>query len=1195
MQEIAARAAELSRELGRTVSPSFEVFIAQVRDGQKEQRQWTCIRKDGSRVPAVLQVSAMCDAAGTVTGYLMTMQFLNESLPPQDELAQFFDLSRDMFGIASTDGFFKRVNPSFNRTLGWTDKEILSRPFLDFVHPADQAATLREVEKLAVGEPTLHFENRYRCKDGSWRRVAWTCTPQPDGALYAAGRDVTELKQAEEDLRQTKQDLAITLDSIGDAVLATDAARRITRMNSVAEQLTGWTQSEAVGRPIEDVFRIINEETRDPALIPVDDVLATGIVHGLANHTVLIARDGTERPIADSAAPIRDDAGQITGVVLVFRDVATERQFERELQQLNADLERRVEERTKERTESERRHRTLLANLPGMAYRCHHDADWTMEFVSEGCRELLGIEPNDLARGIYQFASLISPDDLASVAARCESGLQARSPIVQEYRIILPDGRTKWVWEQARGIYREDGTVEAIEGFIKDITDRKHSESKIQESERFNRATLDSLSAHVAVLDASGKIVATNRAWRRFAGANDTAWQTVGEGTNYLAICDRAAEAGDSDARAAARAIRQVLAGEQESWVHEYPCHSADEQRWFYCRVTRFPDDGAAHVVVSHENITAMKLAQERLATIHSRFETLHRFSPVAILFFDSHGNCVDANDRWCEMSGNPREAALGEKWASVVHPEDRTRVTREWREAVQNGTRFQSEYRALRPNGESVWLVSQGLPIRDKEGGVSGFICVSTDITERKQTEEALRLLSTDLALLSGATFYKAVVTQLAELLDCEMAFISARDPARPKQLSTLAFTLDGTIQANFSYPFAGTPCEQVVDRRSCIIASGASLKYPGDVFLTDYQIESYIGVPFIDSQDRQIGHMGVMSRYPLTHPEQVEAVTKLFAVSVVAEMERQVSERRFSDLFEFSPDAIVITDRDGLIVQANRQVAAVFGWTPAELVGQPVEVLMPVNLRVGHPQLRERYLQSALPRAMGSGRSDLLGLRKDGSAFPVDISLSPMQTPEGLLVAAAVRDVTERQHILKELRTAHDVVERERAQLAIRVAERTEELERANQKLVQASQAKSEFLSTMSHELRTPLNGILGMNELLLTTELNDRQRQYVEACNSSGKILVQLINDILDLSKIEAGKLELDPRECDLESLVYDTAEIMSHTVEAKGLTLQCRLSPDASVVGLCDDNRLRQILINLVGNAIKFTSSGSVTLA
>ena len=384
-EELTARAAELSHELGRTMLPGFEVFVAKARDQLNEERQWTFIRKDGNRFPVSLIVSAIRDESGGITGYVGTAKDLTIRVKAEQERDRYFNFSLDLLGIASTDGYFKRINPTFNRVLGWTDEEFLSRPFLDFVHPADRAATAREAEKLAAGEPTLHFENRYRCKDGSWRWIAWTCATQPDSSLYASGRDVTELKQAEERLRQTQQDLAITLNSIGDAVLATDAARRITRMNPVAEQLTGWTQSEAMGRPIDKVFHIINEETRLPAVIPVDDVLATGTVQGLANHTLLISRNGAECPIADCAAPIIDDAGQIAGVVLVFRDASQERTFERELQESNALLEEQVALRTDELQKEQRRlrHGNLVLESIASEAPIHETIQLITKFVTD--------------------------------------------------------------------------------------------------------------------------------------------------------------------------------------------------------------------------------------------------------------------------------------------------------------------------------------------------------------------------------------------------------------------------------------------------------------------------------------------------------------------------------------------------------------------------------------------------------------------------------------------------------------------------------------------------------------------------------------------------------------------------------------------------------------------------------------------
>ncbi len=1350
--EVADRAAELSHEFGRTVLPNFEVLVSKARDQLNEQRQWTFVRKDGSRIPVLLVMSAIRDVSGKITGYVGTAKDLTARVEAEQQRDRFFNLSLDMLGIANTDGYFKRINPTFRRVLGWADEEFLSRPFLDFIHPDDKAATLRLVETLVAGEPTLYFENRYLCKDGSWRWVAWTCNPQPDGSLYAAGRDITSLKQAEDTLRQTQQDLAITLHSIGDGVLATDANRRITRINPVAEQLTGWPQSEAVGRSIDEVFQIIHEETRLPALIPIDDVLATGTIHGLANHTVLISREGTERPIADSAAPIRGDEGQITGVVLVFRDVASERRFERELQELNADLERRIENRTRTLAASEQRLRIGHRILESMT--SDESLEQTLDLIARSaemedpsalCSILL---LDETGKHLLHGAAPSLPDFYNEAIHGIEIGENVGScgtAAATKQRVIAEDIYTHPGWTNFTSVaekaglrscwsepifadagqvlgtfamyHREPRTpdekdferIQWAANFVQLAIERKQAQTKLVESERFNRATLDSLSAHVAVLDATGKIVATNQAWRNFAESNNTAWQTVSEGTNYLAVCDQAAIQGDATSAAAAEAIRQTIAGERETWFHEYPCHASDEQRWFFCRVTRFPTNGAVHVVVSHENVTAMKLAEEQLAVSIAQYDSLSRVSPVGIILFDSNGKCTDVNRRWCEMTGLHLEEALVDGWHAAIHQEDRDRVIRQWNAMVQHGQPFHSEHR-LRPlNGDATWVICEAEIITNSHGQVTGFVCTLTDLTEHKVTEQALRLLSSDLAKLSGRALYEAITVQLSELIQCEITVVCTRAPGAPDRMVPLALAEDGEIQANLDFLIDGTRFAAILDQGSCIIPAQLRHQYPAESYCVDKRIESLVGVPITGSSGTRLGCLVAMSRRPLRHPERIDAILKLFALSVAADIEKQTTEQRMSDLVALAPDAIVITDRDGIIVQSNRQVTTVFGWTPDELLGQPVEVLIPAYLRAGHASYREQYAKRGLPGPMSRERNDLPGLRKDGSVFPAQVYLSPIKSMDGLLIAAYVRDVSARINVEGALRDANamaaavienvsglfyvldqngcfvrwnqqlrhllgltadqmrqtvataaiheedreriageiaevftkghaisearlllkdgprhfllngrrleingevylvgsgiDITERKQAEQDIqllnqtlekRVRERTTELSNANAELAKASRSKSEFLTTMSHELRTPLNGILGMNELLLTTELDERQREYVAACSSSGRLLLHLINDILDLSKIEAGKLELDPRECSVEVFTYDVVDIMSHAVRAKNLALTCRIAPEACVTGLFDDARLRQVLVNLVGNAVKFTSSGRITV-
>ncbi len=244
----------------------------------------------------------------------------------EDERRRFFDLSLDLMCIATTDGYFKQVNHSFITTLGYSEQELLSRPFLDIVHPDDLNSTRQAMESLGAGQDITRFVNRFRCKDGSWRSLAWASSALPvEGNIYASARDITDFLVVQNALNTREEELSITLQSIGDGVLSTDIDGRIIRLNAMAEQLTGWTQDEAIGLPVDTVFRILNEQTRQPAVIPVIETLATGAVREMANHTLLVSRDGVERPIADSCAPIRNRESAIVGAVLTFRDVSDER------------------------------------------------------------------------------------------------------------------------------------------------------------------------------------------------------------------------------------------------------------------------------------------------------------------------------------------------------------------------------------------------------------------------------------------------------------------------------------------------------------------------------------------------------------------------------------------------------------------------------------------------------------------------------------------------------------------------------------------------------------------------------------------------------------------------------------------------------------------------------------------------------
>ncbi|HKA18910.1 MAG TPA: response regulator [Blastocatellia bacterium] len=280
--------------------------------------------------------------------------------------------------------------------------------------------------------------------------------------------------------------------------------------------------------------------------------------------------------------------------------------------------------------------------------------------------------------------------------------------------------------------------------------------------------------------------------------------------------------------------------------------------------------------------------------------------------------------------------------------------------------------------------------------------------------------------------------------------------------------------------------------------------------------------------------------------------------------------TEQFFRSVLELAPDGLMVVDEKGVIQLANVQCEKLFGYTRDELVGQPVEMLVPDAVRARHPELRASFHHAPVVRGMGANQ-DLQGLQKDGSLIPIEIGLSPLPARQGesARVAVSIRDITERRGQEKALKEAKSKAE-------------------------EATEMKSMFLANMSHEIRTPMNAIIGLSHLALKTHLSPKQHDYISKVHNAGTSLLAIINDILDFSKIEAGKLDIETTDFQIDEVINSVITITAQKAHDKGLEFLADVASSIPDQLRGDPLRLGQILTNLINNAVKFTETGEIRL-
>ena len=406
-------------------------------------------------------------------------------------------------------------------------------------------------------------------------------------ALASTGRE----RKSAETLREVNENLDITLKSIGDAVIATDAAGKIARMNPIAETLTGWPLAEATGRPLAEVFRIINAQTRRPVLDPVAKVLETGAIVGLANHTALIARDGTERQIADSAAPIRNAAGHTQGVVLIFRDVTPEYAAAERLRLLD---------------------RAINAAGEGMCITGPTEAGNLPVFVNRGFEQLTGYPAEEVLGQNMRF--LQGADTDRTAVDRMRAAIESEQDFTTELLNYRKDGTPFWNQISITPVKDAAGKVSHFVAVLHDITDRKRAEGALRDSEVQYRRLFEAAKDGILILDAeTGIILDVNPFMVEMLGYSPE--QLLGKRLWELGLFKDVAANQDSFASL-----------QQQEYIRyeDLPLETADGRRWDVEFVSNvYQVDHRKIVQCNIRDITDRKRAQESLRELLREKESL--------------------------------------------------------------------------------------------------------------------------------------------------------------------------------------------------------------------------------------------------------------------------------------------------------------------------------------------------------------------------------------------------------------------------------------------------------------------------------------------------------------------------------------------------------------------------------------------
>ena len=812
--------------------------------------------------------------------------------------------------------------------------------------------------------------------------------------------------------------------------------------------------------------------------------------------------------------------------------------------------------------------------------------------------------------GFDGWMELIHPEDRGAVLEAVAQGLSG-DLYQAEYRLRHGDGR--WIWIEARGrvVTRDrSGAPLLTVGTMSEAGERRRARQALEDERIRLRTLVHTIPDLVWLKDPDGVYLDANPVAERALGLPPGS--LTGRSDRELfdpSVADalRARDLGAVEAGGPVTTVEEIPSrGGGSSWLEtvKTPVKDASGRLIGVLGVARDVTESRRAAAERERLLDEVRAAHEHLAGV------LERISD-GFVALDREWRYTYVNAKGARLLGRQDPSELIGKHIWTEYPAG---VGQPFHRAYEEAARTQTPV-VLEEHYEpwDLWFENRIYPSPD------GLSIYFSEITDRKRAEAAQQareghsasLLRLARGLATARTPEEVLAVASAEIrsvLGTQDCWLYLFSEDREFALSVAALgKVEGAVLRGESarLPIRGHRLlEEIVSAEDLVYVLDARTDPRTDhERVARLGLRTLVNVPLV-FLDRRLGAIGTGTsgdEGPRALAAGERSYLKALAGHVAATLDRihidserqdalealHRSEARFRALFDRSPDGIFLSDPLTLeILDCNPSACAMNGYSCAELVGQSINVLHPPEVVAKMGGMAERKVHTEFLRSSGPVTLESTHRRRDGTLFPMETSISLIDLEGRPVVLGIDRDITERKRTETELAAYRDHLEEV-------VAQRTAELERQREAAEAANRAKSAFLASMSHEIRTPMNSILGFSQLLLgDAGLTRPQREKLEAIHRSGEHLLALINDVLEMSKIESGRTTASFAEVDLHTLLFDLEAMFRVRTDRKGLAFHVRRSAGVPRCVSTDGAKLRQILVNLVGNAVKFTESGSI---